>query len=74
MQKSLEKIDSLYKETFKQLPKTERLDYCKTLINMAQVSLSSNQRLANETWEERLYQIIFAAQIEIAMINNENDK
>ncbi len=73
MPKSLEKIDSLYKETFKQLPKTERLDYCKTLIDMAQVSLSKKTRVVDNMWEEDLYQIIFAAQIEIAKIHDEND-
>lgn len=71
MQNSLEKIDSLYKETIKQLPKTERLNYCKTLINLAQVSLSRNKRLTNEKWEDQLFQIIFAAQVEIARINDE---
>ncbi|MBA3972407.1 MAG: hypothetical protein H0X46_09760 [Bacteroidetes bacterium] len=73
MSKSLEKIDWLYKENFKHLPKMERIDYCKTLIDVAQVSLSKNTRLIDSEWEEDLYQIIFAAQIEIAKIHDEND-
>lgn len=61
----LEEIDSLYKQTISKLPLKERISYCESLIDKAQLNLLRNQKKLGKALEEQLRNVILAAQAEI---------
>lgn len=67
---SLEKIDSLYKNTISKLPQKEKIKYCEDLIDKAQLNLVRNKRHITAELENQLTILIFAAQAEISNIIN----
>lgn len=63
--KILKEMDSLYKNTISSLPHEERINYCESLIDKAQLNLVRNKKFIDSSLAEQLQAIIIAAQCEL---------